>query len=481
MKKIEMKKEIFRKRKIIVLNGSPKGNRLSVTMQFVHYAQRLFPEYDFKQINIGQKLTRMKIKEETFQEIIKEIVAADGVLWCYPVFVMLIPAQLKRFIELLFENNAPEILRGKYSAVLSTSLNFLDNAAFDYMHAIIEDLNMKHIGFFSGNMSSFSKIEKRKMWYLFIKNFLNTIENKLPIPRRFKSLVNREGFVFTPSVVSDELKLDSAGKKIIILTDNIDEESNLGKMIWKFKESIKERIDIYNLDSIGMKAGCISCLNCGYDNQCIQKDGYSEFFQTKFKNNDIIVYALTIKDRYFSYQYKQFLDRMFCNGHIPFIEGAQLCYLISGPLSQIDNLRQLITAQAEFGWGNSVGIITDEFGDSDEINNLIYNMAKQAIKFSKSGYIQPPTFINIGGYKLLRDMIYGLAGVAFQADYRFYKKRGMFDFPKNQLSYRILRLVLKSEKFRKKFHKNFLQISIRPYEKFFEKLDINKEKDKFGF
>ena len=464
--------------KIVVINGSPKGNKLSITMQLVHYAQKLFPNHEFKLINVSQKLTRMKIKEETFQEILKEISTADGVLWGFPVYLMLIPAQLKKFIELLFENNAQEILKGKYSAVLSTSMNFLDNLAFDYMHAIIEDLNMKDVRFFSSTMFDFSKIERRKMWYLFIENFLNTIEKKLPIPRRFKSLTYRKDFIFTPSEVPANLKLDTIGKKIILVTDNTEEGSNLGKMIQKFKDSFRDGIEIYNINNIDMKAGCMSCLRCAHDNQCIQQDGFFEFFQKKFKNNDIIVYALSIKDRYFSYLFKQFIDRGFFNGHTPIFEGVQLCYILSGPLSQLDILRQSITAHAELGWGNIVDIITDEFGESEDLNELIYNMAKKSIEFSKSGYIQPPTFINIGGYKIFRDMIYGLPGVAFQADYRFYKKRGMFDFPKNKLSSRMLRLVLKSKNARKWFDKNFLEIGIRPYNKFFKNLDVDEEKAK---
>jgi len=463
--------------KIIVLNGSPKGNKLSTTMQFVYYAQKMFPETDFKPINIGQKLNRMTIKEETLQEILKEISTADGVLWCFPVYIMVIPAQLKKFVELLFENNAQEMLKGKYSAVLSTSMHFLDHTALNYMHAIIEDLEMKHIGFFSSYIFDFINLEKRKIWYLFIENFLNTIEKKLPISRRFNPLVYRQDFIFTPSEVPADLKLDSAGKKIIILTDYTDEESNLGKMVWRFKESFTNGVEIYNLNNIGMKAGCLGCSKCGYNNQCVQKDGFSEFLQTKVKNKDIIVHAVTIKDRLYSYQWKQFFDRTFYNGHKPLLEGMQLCFLLSGPLSQIDNMRQIISAHTELGFSNLVDVITDEFGESEEINNLIDNMAKKALEFSKSGYIGTPTFLSVGGFKIFRDMIYGLPGVLFRADYRFYKTQKMFDFPKNKKSYNIARLMLKSKKFRNNFYDIFLEMSMRPFEKFFKKLDVEKEKE----
>jgi len=33
--------------KIIVLNGSPKGNSMSITMRFIYYAEKMFSEHQF--------------------------------------------------------------------------------------------------------------------------------------------------------------------------------------------------------------------------------------------------------------------------------------------------------------------------------------------------------------------------------------------------------------------------------------------------
>jgi len=41
--------------KIIVLNGSPKGD-VSVTMQYVAYIQKRFPRHELKIINISQRI-----------------------------------------------------------------------------------------------------------------------------------------------------------------------------------------------------------------------------------------------------------------------------------------------------------------------------------------------------------------------------------------------------------------------------------------
>ena len=77
-------------------------------------------------------------------------------------------------------------------------------------------------------------------------------------------------------------------------------------------------------------------------------------------------------------------------------------------------------------------------------------------------------------------MIYGLPGTLFQADYRFYKQNKMFNFPKNKLSYRILRLLLKSNKVRKATYKRLQKITSEPFVKFIDTFDIDKEKFVLG-
>ena len=48
--------------KIIVLNGSPKGN-LSVTLQYVHYIQKQFPQTELKIHNISERIKAIEKDE----------------------------------------------------------------------------------------------------------------------------------------------------------------------------------------------------------------------------------------------------------------------------------------------------------------------------------------------------------------------------------------------------------------------------------
>jgi len=84
--------------KITVLNGSPKG-KTSVTMQYVHFVQKAFPQHELNIINIAQRIRKIEKDEQTFQDIIEQIRSSDGVLWAFPLYILHVHAHYKRFIE----------------------------------------------------------------------------------------------------------------------------------------------------------------------------------------------------------------------------------------------------------------------------------------------------------------------------------------------------------------------------------------------
>ena len=65
--------------KIVVLNGSPKGEG-SITLQYVVYIQKHFPQHDFKIIHVSRHIKKIESDLKTFQEIVDEIRSSDGVL-----------------------------------------------------------------------------------------------------------------------------------------------------------------------------------------------------------------------------------------------------------------------------------------------------------------------------------------------------------------------------------------------------------------
>ena len=127
--------------KIIVLNGSPKGD-ISVTMQYVHFIQKKFPQHELEILNISQRMKKIEKDEKAFQDIIDQVKSSDGVLWAFPLYVFLVHSHYKRFIELISEKAIEDVFRNKYTAVLTTSIHFFDHTAHNYMNAICDDLNI---------------------------------------------------------------------------------------------------------------------------------------------------------------------------------------------------------------------------------------------------------------------------------------------------------------------------------------------------
>jgi len=456
--------------KIAVLNGSPKGD-ISVTMQYVHFIQMKFPQHELKILNISQKIAKIEKDEKAFQKIIDEVKASDGVLWAFPVYYLLVHSHYKRFIELILEKGAESVFKNKYTAVLTTSIRFYDHTAHNYIHAICDDLNMKHLGAFSADMFDLLKENEQERLILFAEGFFEGIESKISTSKSYTP-VTYSNFEYSPGNAKD--KIDSSDKKIILLTDTVDKRTNLGKMIERFKNSFSSEIEVINLNNLDIKGGCTGCCQCGLDNICMYQDldEYVEFYNTKVKTADVLIFAGTIEDRYLSSRWKLYFDRSFFNGHVPSLMGKQIGFIISGPLSQIPNLRQIFEAYASFQQTNLVDFITDESEDSAEIDALMPSFATRLIQFCDKKYIKPPTFLYVGGMKIFRDDIWGRFRFIFQADHKFYKKHGIYNFPQKnfraRIKNRIMILLIKIPAFKKEFIKRIKKELIKPHQKILE-------------
>jgi hypothetical protein len=184
---------------------------------------------------------------------------------------------------------------------------------------------------------------------------------------------------------------------------------------------------------------------------------------------DILVFAGTVRDRYLSSRWKLFLDRGFFNGHVPVFAGKQMGYLVSGPLMQLDNLRQMLEAFVMCEGANLVGIVTDECSQSQELDRLLHSFAQRLVECASSDYIQPRTFPAVAGAKLFRDEIWSSLRFVFRADHRYYRKHGLYSFPKRSLRTRIgegvLTLLLKLPGFRKEFRKRIKDEMVKPLAK----------------
>jgi hypothetical protein len=342
---------------------------------------------------------------------------------------------------MIFERSATGSFSSKYAAVITTSIHFFDHTAHNYMRAICDDLGMKFAGAYSAAMYDLVRSKERKRLTTFAELVFNAVKKNRPASRVYRPL-SRKKFVYKPSPAGK--KVDPGDKKILILTDAKGGSSNQAAMVEQLCASFTIKPMVANLHDIDIKGGCLECLQCGYDNQCVygDSDEYHEFFETKLKTADIIFYCGEIRDRYFSAKWKQFLDRSFYNNHVPVLIGKQIGYLVSGPLSELASLRESIQGYPEFQQANLVDIVSDECGDSRDLDFQILTMANKAIEFAEKKYVMPQTFLSIGGHKIFRDEIWGSLRFPFIADHTYYKKHGMYDFPQSRKKQRIISTIL---------------------------------------
>jgi multimeric flavodoxin WrbA len=434
----------------------------------VNFIQKKFPHHELKIFEVASQIKKIEMDEKAFQEMMDEVRSSDGVLWAFPLYVFLVSSQYKRFIELLWEKKGENAFIGKYTAVLTTSIHFFDHTAHNYIRAICDDLDMKFVGLFSAEMYDLLKEKERERLVYFAENFFQSIETKIPTVKTFPPLTNRE-FDYVPGNSQEKIKTN---KKVILLTDGTDSQNNLGRMIERFKNSIANGIEVINLYDLDIKGGCLGCIQCGYDYECIYtgKDDFIEFYNARLKTADALILAGAIQDRYLSSRWKLFFDRGFFNTHTPSFIGKQVGFIVSGPLSQIPNLRQILEGYVEWQEANLVDFVTDEYGDSPQIDATLQNFAKRLISFTEKKYVKPRTFLGVGGMKIFRDDVWGSLRFPFQADHRFYEGHGVYDFPqrdyKTRMKVTLLMLLTKIPSIRKEiYRKRMREEMIKPLQK----------------
>ncbi len=449
--------------KIAVLNGSPKGE-ISVTLQYVRFLQQRFPESEFKIFDVALKIKKLEHDDRAFQEVITEVAAADAVLWAFPLYFLVVCSQYKRFIELIFEKNAVSAFRGKPAACLTTSINFFDYTAHNYINAVSDDLEMNFFGSYSAEMNDLLKTRERQRLKAFGELFLKAITDKTPGIRNYPPLKAPE-VVFEAGAVNP---VNAEGKKVLIVADDLTVNANLKKMVERLQKTFSPAAELVQLKDIDIKGGCTGCCQCGFDNQCVYdgKDAFRDFFNDKIKPADILFVAGAIHDRYLSSLWKCFFDRSFFNGHTPFLKGKQIGFVISGPFGQLYNLREVFDATTKFQQAGLSGFVSDDLGNSSDINAALQTLASNSVLQSNLGYVPPPTFYQVAGIKVFRDAIYGRLRVVFQADHKYYKEHGMYNFPHKYYKWRmingILVMLTKIPAVRREFIKRMKQEMIKP-------------------
>ena len=448
---------------ILVINGSPKG-KYSITLQTVRYLERKFPEHSFTVLNAGQTIRAI---EKDFSKSRELLSSADAILFSYPVYTFIAPCQLHRFIELLKADGVD--IRGKFVTQITTSKHFYDITAHKYVEDNCHDLGLRYVKGLSADMDDLLKEEGREVAEKFFAHFLWCCEKGI-----FEAKPDRKSnYIQHTATPCDSVSKE--GRDVVIITDNTDENSNLARMIDRFRAALPYESRVVNIAEYPFSGGCLGCFNCATTGKCVYKDGFDDFLRNNIQNADSIVYAFSIKDHSMGSRFKMYDDRNFCNGHRTVTVGMPVGYLVSGELSCEENLRNIIEARAEVGHNFLAGVATDE-GDVDLAIDQLASHLDYALK---NKYVPTQNFWGIGGMKIFRDLIYKMRGM-MRADHKFYKKGGYYkDFPQRDkgtiIKMYLVGSLLSNEKIRKKMGNAMNDGMLMPYNKMFEKMDKNSK------
>ena len=446
--------------RILVLNGSPKGEN-SVTLQTVRYLEKRFKDETFEVLHVGQ---RIKALEKDFAEAEEKLLTADLLLFCYPVYTVLVPSQLHRFIELTKEHGVD--LSGKCAAQISTSLHFYDITAHRFIRDNCDDLNLSYLGGLSADMEDLLKAQGRKEAEDFFRFILWRKENGYSEPKRC------EPKPFEPVPLSETAApgMQEGGRVAVVADFDPNKQSSVRDMVARFLRVAPFETALVNLREFPFAGGCLGCFKCAANGACVYKDGFDTYLREHIQTADAIVYAFAIKDHSMGYRMKLYDDRQFCNGHRTVTMGKPVGYLVSGPLSREENLRTVIEARAEVGGNFLAGVACDEFDPDAGIEAL-----SDTLRYAVDHAYQPPKmFWGVGGMKIFRDLIYTMRGL-MKEDHRFYKKHVFYDFPQKSKG-RILGMYLvggmmRSKKLQKKMSGRMTDGMLQPYKKVLEQAD----------
>ena len=446
--------------KILVINGSPKGEN-SITLQTVLYLEKLYPKHQFEFLHAGQKI---KSFEKDFTPAKEAIQHADVLLFSYPVYTFIAPAQLHRFIELLKEHQVP--VAGKIATQITTSKHFYDVTAHKYIQDNCQELGMNFIRGLSADMEDLTTKKGQQEAKSFFQHFLWSAKKKYFEPVHVYPVTLALHHATVPAHSANALDGD-----VIILTDCAPEDTMLADMIARFQAVLPKKTRVVNLREYPFKgSGCLGCFNCAVDGTCIFKDNFDTFLRENIQKADAIVYAFRIKDHSMGARFKLYDDRQFCNGHRTVTIGMPVGYLVCGNYSVETNLQTIIEGRANVGQNILAGVASDEYDPNAEIDRLADSLV-YALNHKNT---QPQNFYGVGGMKIFRDLIYQMRGM-MKADHKFFKSHGQYDFPQKKkgqtaLMY-LVGAMMSSKKLKSKMGNKMTEGMLMPYKKVLENLD----------
>lgn len=457
---------------VTVINGSPKG-RKSITLKFAEYLQKKNPQIEFRFFHVAQDIRNYSKGKDAWQPLLESIGESLGIVWAFPVYIFQAPASLMRFVELIGEYQLQETFRGRYCCAVSTSIHFYDNLAHDQFRGVLEDLGMRYTDYFAADQRDFFNPAYRQSLETFFADFVSAGREQKPVFRKFEP-VRFQKADYVPGPVRTRIPLE--GLKVAIVADDAAPDTNIGPMVQRLSGAFEGQVDVVELSRLNIRGGCLGCMKCALDHECTygEKDDIKRVYETVLDMADVLIYAGPLRQRYFSSAMKRFVERRFMRTHYPFMKGKQVALMVSGPLRQCSTLYDTFEADAQVSEAHFAGAVSDEYATSAQIDTAIDALAARLVSLARKHYLPPDSFLGVAGRKLFRDEVWGRYRYIFQADHRYYKKSGFYDFPQKDWKMRLFNayfmLRLSIPKFRRQARNTMAGFMVKPFMDELEKM-----------
>ena len=410
--------------RILILNGSPAGKD-SITLFTAQYIESRFPAHSFETLHVGQ---RIRAIEKDFAPCREALERADLILFCYPVYTFLAPAQLHRFIELMKASGVD--FTGKWATQLTTSKHFYDVTAHRFIQDNCEDMGLCYVRGLSADMDDLLSEKGRAQALDFFRFTLQSMERGWQEPALRRA--SQSAPLRLADAAADAYEVPSP-KRVVIVSDLPEDSADPAHArLRAMRDRLAARLGnaevaVMDVSAFPFAGGCLGCFHCAADGQCVYRDGFDRWLRENIQTADAIIYAYVIRDHSMGSRFKLFDDRQFCNGHRTVTMGKPVGYLVDGHLDDEPNLRMLMESRAQVGGNFLAGVATDQADPNAEVDRL----AGTLLWSLEHDYQPPQNFFGVGGLKIFRDLIYQMRGM-MRADHKFYKAHGFYDFPQKR-------------------------------------------------
>ena len=446
---------------ILVINGSPSGEN-SITLQTIEFLKACFPAHTWETLHVAQKLSRL---EKDFSEAASAMSRAELLIFAYPVYTFLVPAQLHRFLELIKEHHID--LTGKWATQISTSKHFYDTTAHRFIEDICADLSLRYVRGLSADMEDLLGEKGQDEAKAFFKYVCwNIAHGYAEAPRSAPADPAFSGVLASPAPKSRP----KGQLRIALVADLAENDISLKAMTDRFTSRFPGECELVNLREFPFAGGCLGCFRCASDGKCFYKDGFDDYLRQHINSADAVIYAFSIKDHSMGYRMKLYDDRQFCNGHRTVTMGKPVGYLVSGNLPAEENLRTLIEGRAQVGGNFLAGTASDAKEPDLEIDRLV----RRIVYAIRNQYNPPQNFYGVGGLKIFRDLIFEMQGL-MKEDHRFYKEHGFYDFPQKKkgriAGMYLVSALMNSSALKKKMPVSMTEGMLMPYRNAIKKVE----------